>query len=77
MNDAILLNDGMQVLIENLGLCGATRFVYLLKKDRFDYTEWHGTLSEGKTVEEIYERAKAVRERSKKNPMRRIPEGNE
>ncbi len=66
MNEAMLLNDGMQALIEKLGLCEAERFVYLLKRDRFDYTEWHGTLSEGKTVEEIYQRAKETRERSKK-----------
>lgn len=65
MNDRILLNNGMQVLIENLGLSEAERFVFLMKSDRFDYTQWHETLSEGKTVEEIYERAKTARENLK------------
>lgn len=64
-NDAILLNNGMQILIENLGLTEAERFVVLLKRDRFDYTEWRQTLSEGKTVKEIYERAKAARKQRK------------
>lgn len=57
MNDAVLLENGMSLLVEHLGLVEAERFVFLLNRDRFDYTEWHGVLSEGKTVEEIAERA--------------------
>jgi hypothetical protein len=43
----------MKILTEQLGLVEAERFVYLMNKERFDYTKWHGVLSEGKTVEEI------------------------
>ena len=57
MNDAILLDNGMNLLVEHLGLVEAERFVYLLNCDRFDYTRWHGVLSEGKTIEELAERA--------------------
>ncbi len=64
-NDTILLNDGMQALVENLGLVEANRFVFLLKSDQFDYTQWRQTLSDGKTVKEIYERAKKSREQRK------------
>ena len=57
MTDAVLLDSGMNLLVEHLGLIEAERFVYLVNRDRFDYTQWHGILSEGKTIEEIAERA--------------------
>ena len=57
MNDAVLLDNGMNILAEHLGLVEAERFIYLVNCERFDYTQWHGVLSEGKTIEEIAERA--------------------
>ena len=57
MNDTVLLDSGMNLLVEHPGLVEAERFVYLVNCDRFDYTQWHGILSEGKTIEEIAERA--------------------
>jgi len=63
MSDAVLLDNGMNILVEHLGLVEAERFIYLVNCDRFDYTEWHGVLSEGKTVEEIAERAMKRREK--------------
>jgi len=65
MSDAVLLDNGMNLLVEHLGLVEAERFIYLVNCDRFDYTEWHGVLSEGKTVEEIAERAMKRREQEK------------
>ena len=53
MTDTILLNTGMKVLIDNLGLVEAERFVYLMNKEPFDYTKWHSTLYEGMSVREI------------------------
>jgi hypothetical protein len=53
MSDVILMSTGMKILVEHLGMVEAERFVYLINKERFDYTKWHGILSEGKTVEEI------------------------
>ena len=55
----------MTLLVEHLGLVEAERFVYLVNCDRFDYTCWHGVLSEGKTIEEIAERAMKKREKEK------------
>ncbi len=66
MNDTILLNTGMKILVEHLGLVEAERFVYLMNKERFDYTEWHGVLSEGKTVDEISAMAMKRREDEKR-----------
>ena len=65
MNDTLLLDNGMNILVEHLGLVDAERFVYLMNCDRFDYTQWHGILSEGKTIEEIAERAMKKRKRER------------
>ena len=62
MNDTLLLNNGMNILVEHLGLVEAERFIYLVNCNHFDYTRWHGVLSEGKTIEEIAERAMKKRE---------------
>jgi len=69
MNDKVLLDSGMNLLVEHLGLVEAERFVYLVNRDQFDYTQWHGVLSEGKSIEEIAERA--MRKRKKERPKRK------
>jgi len=63
MTDTILLNTGMKVLIDNLGLVEAERFVYLMNKEPFDYTKWHSTLYEGMSVREISNMAMQTREK--------------
>jgi len=64
MTDTILLNTGMKVLIDNLGLIEAERFVYLMNKEPFDYTKWHSTLYEGMTAREISAMAMEQRRKS-------------
>ncbi len=61
MNDTILLNTGMKLLIDNLGLVEAERFVYLMNKEPLDYTEWRQNLYEGMTVHEISAKAMELR----------------
>jgi len=65
MTDTILLNTGMQILIDNLGLVEAERFVYLMNKEPFDYTKWQSTLYEGMTVREISAMAMEMRKRER------------
>jgi len=65
MNDSVLLNNGMNLLVEHFGLVEAERFIVLVNSNRFDYTKWHGVLSEGKTIEEIAERAMQKRKKEK------------
>ena len=43
-NDTILKNDGMRVLAEQLGLVEAERFIALMRREPFDYTEWQRDL---------------------------------
>ena len=39
-SDTILKNEGMKVLMEQLGLVKAERFIALMIREPFDYTEW-------------------------------------
>ena len=40
MNDSMLKRQGMNVLIQYLGEVDAERFIYLMKREPFDYTRW-------------------------------------
>jgi len=40
MNSAVLLDRGMECLMDNLGLVEAERFIALINAEPFDYTEW-------------------------------------
>lgn len=54
MTEAVLMKTGMKVLIERLGNIDAERFVSILLREPFDYTEWRrDNLCVGMTVEEI------------------------
>jgi hypothetical protein len=44
---------GMEALITALGEVHAERFITLMMREPFDYTEWQKTLWNDKTVEEI------------------------
>ena len=39
-NDTVLKDDGMRILAEQLGLVEAERFIALLRREPFDYTQW-------------------------------------
>ena len=39
-SDTLLKIQGMQVLAESLGLVEAERFIALLRREPFNYTEW-------------------------------------
>jgi hypothetical protein len=61
MNETVLMKTGMRILIEQLGNIEAERFVSLLLREPFDYTEWRkNNLCVGMTVEEISKEAMNV-----------------
>jgi hypothetical protein len=60
MNEAVLRRTGMDVLIERLGNVDAERFISLVIKEPFDYTEWQRTLYKGLSTDEIFDRADAL-----------------
>jgi hypothetical protein len=55
--DTIIRNAGTQVLMENLGLVEAERFMMLIQKEPFDYTQWQENLFENMSLEEISQKA--------------------
>ena len=58
MSDMALRVSAMQVLVEKFGLVDAERFIALINKEAFDYTEWRKDLFEGMSVREISHAAK-------------------
>ena len=58
MTDSVLMKTGMQVLIEELGNVNAEKFISLVLREPFDYTEWRrNNLFVGMTVDEISKNA--------------------
>ncbi len=51
--DMALRNEGMKVLINNLGAVEAERFISLIIRESFDYTEWQKGLFNDMSVEEL------------------------
>lgn len=68
MNSVVLLNKGMECLMENLGLVEAERFISLIHLESFDYTEWRkDNLFKDMTIEELSKEAMAYRQAKKAN----------
>ena len=51
--DMTLRDEGMRVLINNLGQVKAERFISLIIRDPFDYTEWQRNLFNNTSVKEL------------------------
>jgi len=39
-SDTVLRDEGMRILAEQLGLEEAERFIALMRREPFDYTQW-------------------------------------
>ena len=46
--------EAMNVLVSALGAVDAERFICMMKRDTFDYTEWRRDLWKGKGIDEIH-----------------------
>ena len=55
--EAMLKDEGMKILSDHLGLVEAERFVAIMMREPFDYTEWRQTLCEGMSISEISKNA--------------------
>ena len=61
MTETVLMKTGMKILIEQLGNREAERFVSILLREPFDYTEWRkNNVCAGMTVEEISKAAMEI-----------------
>ena len=52
-----LRNEGMKILINNLGHVEAERFISLIIREPFDYTEWQRNLFNNMSVKELSDQA--------------------
>ncbi len=57
--DSELKLKGLEILHTYLGMVETERFIALIQREPFDYTEWRQTLFEGVSGEEISRRAMA------------------
>ena len=64
--DNVLRVDAMNLLIKEFGEVETERFIYLIKREHFDYTEWQKTLWNDLTIDEVYKLA-ADREKARRN----------
>jgi hypothetical protein len=53
LTETVLKSEGMKILVERFGLVETERFIALMNRERFDYTEWQRNLWEGMSVREI------------------------
>ncbi len=60
--DSIIMYEGMQALREKLDIVEAEKFISLILRENFDYTEWQQDLWKNKTVDEIFYAAKTYDE---------------
>lgn len=61
-NDTLVRMEGMSALVERLGMVDAERFVALMNRESFDYTEWRRNRFEGVDVRELSRMGMASKE---------------
>ena len=62
--DSEIRVDGLQILIEELGIVEAERFITLILREPFDYTKWRQNLWPNRSVEDISKAAMAFQNES-------------
>lgn len=63
--DNTLRCDAIKLLVEKFGEVEAERFIFLIKKEQFNYTKWQRNLWNDLTIDEIFKLA-ADREKARK-----------
>ena len=61
-SDIEVMDRGISCLIDGLGTIDTERFVSLLVRERFDYTEWQRRRFDGVDEKELFEAAVAYNE---------------
>jgi hypothetical protein len=55
-SDTLIKSDGMRILAEKLGIIEAERFITLVLREPFDYTDWQRSLYGNMGVKELYDK---------------------
>ncbi len=61
ITDAEIKSKGLQLLAKHLGDIEAEKFIALIQREPFDYTKWRQGLDEDLSIEEISQKAMALR----------------
>jgi hypothetical protein len=61
MTDTEIKSKGLQILAKYLGNIEAEKFIALIQREPFDYTKWRQDLDEDLSIEEISQKAMALR----------------
>lgn len=59
--DTEITFDGMQILIDKLGMVEAEKFIAIIHTEAFDYTQWRERLWTDKSVQELSHEAMLYR----------------
>ena len=73
ITDTELRLQGITVLAKALGSVEAERFVALIQREPFDYTKWRQDKWSDLSIDEISERAMAVRNQEARTRRREMP----
>lgn len=65
ITDTEIRSKGVQVLAQHLGDVEMERFIALIQREPFDYTQWRQTINDEGSIEEISKKAMESRNRSK------------
>jgi len=63
LNNTALKNEGLRILAERLGLVEAERFIVLMRRELFDYTNWRQDLFKEIPLDTFLKNAQEYRER--------------
>jgi hypothetical protein len=56
-SDTVVRVDAIDALLNALGAVDTERFICMVKRDTFDYTEWQRGLFKGMSIDEIHNAA--------------------
>ncbi len=61
ITDTEIRVKGVQILAQHLGDIEMEKFIALIQREPFDYTEWRQDIDEDNSIEEISRKAMAMR----------------
>jgi hypothetical protein len=65
LTDTEIKRKGFKILVEKLGDVDAEKFISLINKEPFDYTQWQSTLWSDQTIDQLSEKAMNYRTNNK------------
>lgn len=66
LTDTEIKKKGFKILIQELGDVDAEKFISLIIKEPFDYTQWQSDLWSNQTIEQVSEKAMDYRKVKKR-----------